>query len=131
ELLDRLGIRAPILFGHSDGASIAIIYAGGTGRPLAGLVLMAPHVLVEDISIRSIAAAKVAYETTDLRAKLARHHADPDSAYRGWNDIWLHPDFRDWNIEDYAARIRVPVLAIQGEDDEYGTMDQIERIARL
>jgi pimeloyl-ACP methyl ester carboxylesterase len=131
ELLDRLGIRAPILFGHSDGASIAIIYAGGTGRPLAGLVLMAPHVLVEDISIRSIAAAKVAYETTDLRAKLARHHADPDSAFRGWNDIWLHPDFRDWNIEDYAARIRVPVLAIQGEDDEYGTMDQIERIARL
>lgn len=131
ELLDRLQIARPILFGHSDGASIAIIYAGGSGRPVTGVILMAPHVLVEDISIRSIEAAKVAYETTDLRQKLARHHADPDSAFRGWNDIWLHPDFRDWNIEEYAARISAPVLAIQGEDDEYGTMDQVERIARL
>ena len=131
ELLDRLEIRKPILFGHSDGASIAIIYGGGTGRPVSGLILMAPHVMVEDLSIRSIEAAKVAYETTDLRARLARYHADPDSAFRGWNDVWLDPDFRDWNIEEYAAGIKAPVLAIQGEDDEYGTMEQIERIARL
>jgi pimeloyl-ACP methyl ester carboxylesterase len=118
----------PWLFGHSDGASIALIHAGGSGRPLAGLVLMAPHVLVEDVSVASIAAARVAYETTDLRAKLARHHADVDSAFRGWNRIWLHPDFRPWNIEEYLPRIDCPVLAIQGEDDEYGTMEQMRCI---
>ena len=130
ELLDRLAVERPILVGHSDGASIAIIYAGGSQRDVAGVVLMAPHVLVEDISIQSIAAAKIAYERTDLRAKLARYHADVDSAFRGWNDIWLHPDFRRWNIEEYLPGIACPVLAIQGEDDEYGTMDQLGRIER-
>ena len=130
ELLDKLGIVQPILVGHSDGASIALIHAGAAQRPLAGVIVMAPHVLVEDISITSIAAAKVAYETTDLRAKLARYHADVDSAFWGWNAIWLHPHFRAWNIEEYAATIACPVLAIQGEDDEYGTMEQLARIGR-
>ena len=130
QFLDALSLSRPILVGHSDGASIALIHAGGAGRPLAGLVLMAPHVLVEDVSVASIAAARVAYETTDLRAKLARHHADVDSAFWGWNRIWLHPDFRPWNIEEYLPRIDCPVLAIQGEDDEYGTMEQLARLER-
>lgn len=130
-LLDACAIERPILLGHSDGGSIALIHAAAAGRPVAGLVLMAPHVLVEDVSIESIAAAKVAWRTTDLRAKLARYHDDVDGAFTGWNDIWLHPDFRDWNIEDLVRDVRCPILAIQGEDDEYGTMDQIERIERL
>ncbi len=129
-LLDALAIERPILFGHSDGGSIALIHAGGSARPVAGLILMAPHVRVEDTSVASIDAAKRLYRTTDLRERLARYHADVDSAFRGWNDIWLHPDFRDWNIEAYLPRIACPILAIQGEDDEYGTMEQIERIAR-
>jgi pimeloyl-ACP methyl ester carboxylesterase len=89
---------------------------------------MAPHVMVEDISIASITAAKDAYASTDLRQRLARYHADVDSAFCGWNDIWLHPDFRAWNIEEYLPSIDCPVLAIQGEDDEYGTMEQVQRI---
>ena len=97
-------------------------------RPVTAVVTLAAHVLVEDISIASIAAARTAYETTDLRAKLARYHADVDSAFRGWNRIWLAPEFRDWNIEEYLPRIACPVLAIQGEDDEYGTMEQMRRI---
>ena len=119
------------LFGHSDGASIALIHAGASGRPVAGLALMAPHVMVEDLSVASIEAAKVAWATTDLRARLARYHDDVDAAFTGWNDIWLHPDFRAWSIEALVREVRCPILAIQGEDDEYGTMDQIERIARL
>ena len=130
EMLDRLAIDRPILVGHSDGASIAIIYAGGSRRDLAGLVLLAPHVLVEDISVRSIAEARTAYETTELREKLARHHRDVDATFQGWHNIWLHPDFRRWNIEEYLPRIACPVLAMQGEDDEYGTMDQLARIGR-
>ena len=127
-LLDQIGIARPILVGHSDGGSIALIHAGARIRPVAAVVTLAAHVLVEDISVASIAAAKIAYESTDLRAKLARHHADVDSAFRGWNDIWLHPDFRAWNIEEYLPGIACPVLAIQGEDDEYGTMEQMRRI---
>ena len=130
DLLDQLGIDNPVLFGHSDGASIALLHAGLTSRPVAGLVVLAPHVMVEDISVRSIAAAKAAYATTDLRTRLARYHDDVDSAFRGWNDVWLLPAFRDWNIEDCLPGIRVPVLAIQGVDDEYGTLEQIRRIAR-
>jgi len=130
-LLDALGIARPFLFGHSDGASIALIHAGASGRPVRGLALMAPHVMVEDVSIASIEAAKVAWRATDLRARLSRHHDDVDAAFAGWNDIWLHPDFRAWSIEDETRRVRCPVLAIQGEDDEYGTMAQIERIADL
>jgi pimeloyl-ACP methyl ester carboxylesterase len=92
---------------------------------------MAPHVRVEDVAVESIAAAKLAWDETDLRTRLARYHDDPDGAFRGWNDIWLHPEFRGWNIEGCLAAVRCPVLAIQGEDDEYGTMDQVERIARV
>ncbi len=128
ELLDTLSIPRPILVGHSDGGSIALIHAGAAVRPVAAVVTLAAHVLVEDISVASIAAAKTAYETTDLRAKLGRYHADVDSAFWGWNRIWLDPDFRAWNIEEYLPRITCPVLAIQGEDDEYGTREQMRRI---
>ncbi|MBI2276892.1 MAG: alpha/beta hydrolase [Dechloromonas sp.] len=130
ELLDRLAIERSILFGHSDGGSIALIHAGGAGRPLAGVIAMAPHVMVEDISVKSIAEAEVAWQTTDLRQRLGRHHQHVEATFRGWNDIWLHPDFRRWNIEEYLPAIACPILAIQGEDDEYGTMEQIDRIAR-
>ena len=91
---------------------------------------LAPHVFVEEISVKSIAEAKVAFETTELPQKLARHHADPRRSFYGWNDIWLHPDFRRWNIEAFLPAIRCPVLAIQGMDDEYGTMAQVEAIER-
>lgn len=128
DLLDQLGIERPILVGHSDGGSIALIHAGARRRAVAAVVTLAAHVLVEDVSVSSIAAAKVAFETGDLRAKLARYHADVDSAFWGWNRIWLHPDFRAWNIEEYLPGIDRPVLAIQGEDDEYGTMEQMRRI---
>ena len=128
ELLDKLEIERPILVGHSDGGSIALIHAGSGVRPVAAIVTLAAHVLVEDLSVASIAAAKTAFETTGLRAKLARYHADVDSAFWGWNRIWLHPDFRGWNIEEYLPRVACPVLAIQGEDDEYGTMEQMRRI---
>lgn len=128
-LLDELGLDKPILLGHSDGGSISLLCAGGTDTPLAGIVVMAPHVLVEDISVTSIAQAREAYASTDLPTRLGKHHQDVDAVFRGWNDIWLHPDFRAWNIEEYLPRIQCPVLAIQGEDDEYGTMDQIDRIA--
>ncbi|MDP3514478.1 MAG: alpha/beta hydrolase [Sulfuritalea sp.] len=129
ELLTELGIERPLLVGHSDGASIALLHAGDRRFEVAGLVVMAPHCFVEDISIRSIEAAKVAFETTDLPAKLGRYHRDVRRTFYGWNDIWLNPDFRAWNIEDCLAGIRCPILAIQGVDDEYGTMAQIEAIA--
>jgi pimeloyl-ACP methyl ester carboxylesterase len=118
------------LFGHSDGASIALLYAAAFPERVAGVIAVAPHIFVEDVSIRSIEAARTLYRTTDLRDRLARYHADPDSAFWGWNDIWLDPAFRAWNIEDRLASIRCPLLAVQGEDDEYGTMAQIEGIAR-
>jgi pimeloyl-ACP methyl ester carboxylesterase len=127
EVLAALEIDNPVLVGHSDGASIALLYAGA-GHPAAGVVVMAPHCFVEDISISSIAAAKVAFESTDLPAKLGRYHRDVGRTFYGWNDIWLHPDFRAWNIEDCLPQIRCPILAIQGEDDEYGSMAQIEAI---
>jgi pimeloyl-ACP methyl ester carboxylesterase len=129
ELLARLEVPEPILVGHSDGGSIALIHAA-THRDVRGLVLMAPHVFVEDISVRSIAEAKTAFERTDLPQKLGRYHADAAKTFWGWNDIWLHPDFRGWNIEEYLPRVRCPVLAIQGFEDEYGTMAQLEAIAR-
>lgn len=128
ELLPQLGIRRPILIGHSDGASIALLYAGAHDD-LRGLVVLAPHVFVEDISVRSIAEAKVAYETTEMAQKLARHHTDAQRVFYRWNDIWLHPDFRRWNIEECLPRIRCPVLAIQGLDDQYGTLAQLDAIA--
>lgn len=129
ELLDRMAVARPLLVGHSDGASIALIHAGAGVRPVLAVVAMAPHVMVEELSVASIAAAKIAYETGDLRERLARHHADVDGAFWGWNRIWLDPAFRDWNIESYLPGIACPLLAIQGEDDEYGTMEQVRRIA--
>ena len=129
-VLDAIGFRRGLLIGHSDGASIATIYAGThQDHRIDGLVLIAPHFVVEDVSIASIRAAKTAYETTDLREKLARWHKDPDNAFRGWNDVWLDPGFRDWDISEPLAFIRVPILIVQGEHDQYGTARQIE-IAR-
>jgi pimeloyl-ACP methyl ester carboxylesterase len=131
QLLDRLGIARPLLFGHSDGASIALIHAGAAGRPVAGVIAMAPHVMVEEVALAGIRATVSIYEgPTGFRERLARYHDDVDSAFRGWSDIWLDAAFRDWSIEEFLPRIAVPVLAIQGHDDEYGTMEQIDRIAR-
>jgi pimeloyl-ACP methyl ester carboxylesterase len=120
----------PILFGHSDGGSIALLYAAMFPDRVQAIAVAAPHIFVEDITIANIEAARETYLTTDLPRKLGRHHDDPDSAFWGWNDIWLSPDFRAWNIEEYLGDIRCPVLAIQGEDDEYGTLDQIHGIQR-
>lgn len=128
DLLDKLEIDKPVLVGHSDGGSIALIHAGGAGREVSGLILLAPHVFVEDHSVESIAKARIAFETTDLAQKLGKYHRDPVKTFRGWNDIWLHPDFRAWNIEEYLPAIECPVLAIQGVDDEYGTLAQVEAI---
>jgi pimeloyl-ACP methyl ester carboxylesterase len=129
-ILERLDIRRPMLFGHSDGASIALIYAASDASEVAGIVALAPHIKVEDLTMRNIAAAKEAYLHTDLPVRLSRHHVDADSAFWGWNRIWLDPAFRDWNIEALLPSIRCPILAIQGEEDEYGTMEQIAGIAR-
>jgi len=129
DLLARLEIENPILIGHSDGASIAMIYAGTHDR-VRGLALLAPHVFVEDLSVASIAEAKTQFETTNLPEKLTRHHRDAARTFWGWNNIWLHPDFRDWNIEEYLPRITCPTLVIQGLDDQYGTMAQVEAIRR-
>jgi pimeloyl-ACP methyl ester carboxylesterase len=129
-LLERLDIHRPVLFGHSDGASIALIHAARPENDIGAVVALAPHVKVEDITVRNIAEAKAAYAATDLRERLVRYHADVDSAFWGWNRIWLDPEFRGWNIEGLLPSIRCPVLAIQGEDDEYGTMEQIESIGR-
>jgi pimeloyl-ACP methyl ester carboxylesterase len=128
-LLAELDVKNPVLVGHSDGASIALIHAG-TGHPVQSLVAMAPHVFVEDISIEGIVAAKKAFDTTDLPQKLARHHRDARKTFHGWNDVWLAPAFRGWNIEAFLPAIRCPLLAIQGHDDEYGSMAQVDAIAR-
>ena len=128
ELRRVLGLDDVILVGHSDGASIAIIHAGGGRWPVRGLVLEAPHVFVEDVSVASIEEARIAYETTDLRQRLKRYHANVDSAFRGWNDIWLHPDFRAWNVTEFLPAIACAVLAIQGAEDEYGTLAQLDAI---
>jgi pimeloyl-ACP methyl ester carboxylesterase len=132
QLLAQIGVDTlespPWLFGHSDGGSIALIYAATFPDRVAGVIAVAPHLFVEDLSVRSIERARNVYRTSDLRERLARHHADVDSAFWGWNDIWLDPAFRDWNIEGLMASIRCPLLAVQGYDDEYGTMAQIERI---
>jgi len=129
-LLAALGIERPWLFGHSDGGSIALLYAASFPENLRGVIVVAPHIFVEDISVESIRMARDAYLSQGLRERLARYHADVDSAFRGWNDIWLDPAFRDWNIEAELGAIRCPVLAVQGEDDEYGTLEQIQGIAR-
>jgi pimeloyl-ACP methyl ester carboxylesterase len=127
KLLDEIGFRRGLLVGHSDGASIAAIYAGGIqDHRVRALALIAPHFIVEDISVTSIAEIKQAYETANLKEKLARWHADVDNAFYGWNGAWLDPEFRNWDISEYLAYIRVPVAIIQGADDQYGTLRQVE-----
>src|ERR1700730_1721613 len=130
ELLREFQIEQPILLGHSDGASIALIYAGTWPDRVRGFVLEAPHVFVEDLSIRNITAIRNLYESTDLRKKLARYHEHIDETFRGWNDIWLDPQFRNWNIEEYLEAITCPTLVVQGANDEYGTLAQAEAIHR-
>ena len=133
-LLQALGIDArrdkPWLLGHSDGGSITLLYASRFPDALAGAIVLAPHILVEPVSVESIAKVHQTYQQTDLRAKLARYHDDPDSAFGGWSTIWLDPRFGQWNIESALSAIRCPLLAIQGLDDEYGTLEQIRGIAR-
>ncbi|WP_037411013.1 alpha/beta fold hydrolase [Candidatus Solirubrobacter pratensis] len=126
DLLAQHGIERPILVGHSDGGSIALIHAAR--HPVTALVVLAPHVFVEDVSVASIAEARDTFEATDLRERMGRHHRDAEATFRLWNDIWLAPEFRDWNIEDVLAGIAAPVLAIQGAHDQYGTLAQIDAI---
>jgi len=126
-VLDAIGFKRGLLLGHSDGASISAIYAGShQDHRVAGIILMAPHFIVEEISVKSIAEAREAYNNGDLRDRLARYHANVDVAFRGWNDVWLENDFRQWDISEELAYIRVPILIVQGEDDQYGTVKQIE-----
>jgi len=127
ELLTKLQVGSPVLVGHSDGASIALIHAGA-GHPVRGLAVMAPHVFVEEHGLRSIERVKQQFETTDLRERLGRYHRDARRTFHLWNDAWLDSRFRHWNIEEYLPSIDVPVLAIQGVDDEYGTMAQLRSI---
>ncbi len=127
ELLRVAGIESPVLVGHSDGGSIALIHA--SAHPVSGLVLLAPHVFVEELSVASIAEARETYETTDLGERMGRYHRDADATFRLWNDIWLAPEFRSWNIEDVLSDVTSPVLLIQGEHDQYGTLAQIDAIA--
>jgi pimeloyl-ACP methyl ester carboxylesterase len=129
KLFDALGVEHVHLFGHSDGASIALLAAADdSGERIQSLILAAPHVLVEQVTIDGIAAIRERY--AELAPKLGRYHRDPAHVFTGWNDIWLDPRFRDWNIETVLPRVTVPVLLIQGIDDEYGTMDQLDRIER-
>lgn len=134
-LMNALGVDAaqdkPWLFGHSDGGSIALLYAARFPMQINAAVVLAPHILVEDISVTSITQARSAYVQTDLRARLQRHHADVDSAFWGWNDIWLLPAFRNWNITQEIAAINCPLLAVQGVNDEYGSLEQVRGIARV
>lgn len=129
-VLDAADLDRVVLFGHSDGGSIALIFAATYPQRTAGLVLEAPHVFVEDVSIASIERMKQLYATTDLRARLARHHDNVDAAFHGWNDVWLSPQFRAWNIETYLPRVTCPILLIQGEQDEYGSLAQVRAIER-
>ncbi|MEJ8847956.1 alpha/beta hydrolase [Variovorax rhizosphaerae] len=120
----------PWLFGHSDGGSISLLYAARFPHAVAGIVVVAPHIFVEDVTVANIEEARKAYQTTDLPQRLGKYHDSADSAFWGWNRIWLHPPFRQWNIEAEVDAIRCPVLAMQGVDDEYGTLEQIRGIAR-
>lgn len=127
-VLADAGIERPVLVGHSDGGSIALIHA--SRHPVAGLILLAPHVFVEDVTVASIEQARETYETTDLGERMARYHRDPERTFRLWNDIWLAPEFRDWNIEDVLADVTAPALLIQGAHDQYGTLAQLDAIER-
>jgi pimeloyl-ACP methyl ester carboxylesterase len=126
-LLPQLDADEPVLVGHSDGGSIALIHAAH--HPVAGLALIAPHVFVEDLTVEEIRRTRELFETGGLRERMARHHDDPDAAFRGWCDVWLDPAFRAWNIEPDARGVTAPALLIQGADDPYGTLAQIDAIA--
>jgi pimeloyl-ACP methyl ester carboxylesterase len=128
EFLDRLAIERPVLIGHSDGASIALIHAGAAVRPVAGVVALAPHVVVEERSLTGIREARQEYLHGDLRTRLARQHRDPDATFWGWNNVWLSSAFRSWNIEAYLPAITCPVLLVQCADDRYGSLAQLDRI---
>ncbi len=129
QVLQAIGFRRGVLLGHSDGASIAAIYAGSTeDKHIRGVCLISPHFFTEPGGLAAIAQAKTAFETGDLRARLARHHEDPDNTFYGWNDAWLDPGFKAWNIEEVISYVRIPVLAIQGRDDQYGTLAQIKAL---
>jgi pimeloyl-ACP methyl ester carboxylesterase len=127
-VLADAGIERPVLVGHSDGGSIALIHA--SQHPVSGLVLLAPHVFVEDVTVKSIEEARDTFATTDLATRMARYHRDPERTFRLWNDIWLAPEFRAWNIEDVLPAVTAPALLIQGEHDQYGTLAQIDAIER-
>jgi pimeloyl-ACP methyl ester carboxylesterase len=126
EVLAQAGANEPVLIGHSDGGSIALIHAGR--HPVAGIALMAPHVIVEDVTVAAIREARAAFDSGELRGRMARHHDDEAAAFDGWCDVWLDPAFRSWSLEEDAARVRCRTLLIQGEDDPYGTLDQLDRI---
>ena len=130
QLLDALEVHEPVMFGHSQGASMALIHAARANRPVTAVVTIAPLVFVESYGLDSIRQARRVFLDEDLREKLARYHDDVESAFWGWNDIWLNPDFATWNIEALLPKITCPVLTIQGFEDEYGTIEQIDRIAR-
>lgn len=130
-VLDRFSIRDAILFGHSDGASMALILAGGGPKAargaIAGMIVEAPHVFVEDVTVAGVRRMRESYETTNLRTKLQRHHgANTDTVFRAWADAWLSPEFRSWNIEELLPGITCPLLVVQGEKDQYGTLRQVE-----
>ena len=124
------GAEPPWLFGHSDGGSIALLHAAKFPLRVAGVIVAAPHIMVEDVSVQSIARARDAYLKTDLKQRLAKYHDDPDSAFWGWNRVWLLPAFRGWSIAAEIQTVACPLLAMQGVDDEYGTLEQIRGIAR-
>lgn len=127
QVLDAIGLRRGVTLGHSDGGSIAALHLGGVrDHRVRGTILIAPHFFVEDCSIRAIRDAREAWETGDLRQKLARYHANVDCAFLGWNRAWLDPRFRDWNITEALSYLQIPVLAFQGLDDPYGTRAQVE-----
>lgn len=128
-ILDAIGVRKAVLLGHSDGATIAAVYTGShEDHRVRGLVLMAPHFFAEDIGLREIAKAKVSFEAGDLKDRLGKYHKDPTVAFRGWNDAWLDPEFAQWDVSEVIDFLRVPVLAIQGRDDQYGTVAQLDEL---
>ncbi|MFK7858239.1 MAG: alpha/beta fold hydrolase [Granulosicoccus sp.] len=129
EVLNAIDVQSAVLVGHSDGATIAAIFAGAMDdSTVAGIVLMAPHFFTEDAGLAEIARARDAFNSGNLRERMSKYHRDPDNAFRGWNDTWLHPDFKAWNVAAILDNIRVPVLAIQGREDPYGTLAQIDAI---
>lgn len=129
DVLDAIGLQHGVLLGHSDGATISAIYAGSVvDYRVRGLVLMAPHFFTEDMGLAEIAKAKLAYEAGDMAVRMAKYHRDPDNTFRGWNDAWLHPDFKAWNVAEVTDYLRIPCLVIQGREDQYGTLKQVEEI---